>query len=178
MSCLCFSASPQVHARSQPTSWHPAGTNGVARTRTRATTPKVTYRLTMKECRCCCLIVSWASSWYLASAPGTTTSWVSIQSSCIYISITCYISVDKCALSATFCFLVLFFLLFFEWSVGYIDVSTAPVSVSLILVCRFASQLFRFRDVKLILHFNLKLAGHLDKMWRHLAKHLIPDILM
>lgn len=39
-----------------------------------------------------------------------------------------------------------------------------PVSVSLILVCRFASQLLRFRDVKLILHFNLKLAGHLGKM--------------
>lgn len=126
VSCLCFSASPQVHARSQPTSWHPAGTNGVARTRTRATTPKVTYRLTMKECRCCCLIVSWASSWYLASAPGTTTSWVSIQSSCIYISIACYISVAKSALSATFCFLVFWMISRIHWcfhcpSVCFID---------------------------------------------------------
>lgn len=78
MNCIpVFSASPPGHAHSQRTSWHPAAMSGVARTQTRATTLKATCRPTMKECRCCFLTVSWASSWCLVRSPGTITSWVS-----------------------------------------------------------------------------------------------------
>lgn len=72
-----LSASPLARARSQRTNWRPAATSGADRTRTRATTPKATCRPTMRECRCCCPIGSWASSWCLVRCPGTTTLWVS-----------------------------------------------------------------------------------------------------
>lgn len=75
---FCSSASRQDPAHSPPTSWRPAATSGVGRTRTRATTRKATCPPTMRECRCCCLIASWASLWCLGRVPGTITSWVSM----------------------------------------------------------------------------------------------------
>lgn len=74
---LCSSASRQDPAHSQLTNWHPVATSGVGRTQTRATTLKATCHPTMRECRCFCLIGSWASSWCLDRVPGTITSWVS-----------------------------------------------------------------------------------------------------
>lgn len=74
---LCFSASRQDPAHSQPTNLHPVATSGVGRIQTRETTPKATCPPTMRECRCFCLIGSWASSWCLDRVLGTITSWVS-----------------------------------------------------------------------------------------------------
>lgn len=76
---LLFPASPQARAPWQPTSWHPAATSGVAKTRTRATTRRATCRPTTRGCRCCSLTASWASSWCRGRCPGTTTSWVSFS---------------------------------------------------------------------------------------------------
>lgn len=81
---VSLSASPLAHAHSQRTSWRPAATSGADRTRTRATTPKATCRPTMRECRCCCPIGSWASSWCPVRCPGTTTLWVSSHNSFFY----------------------------------------------------------------------------------------------
>lgn len=64
--------------------------SGVGRTQTRATTLKATYHPTMKGCRCCSLIASWASSWCLARCPGTTTSWVSRHRFYIYYMNFCF----------------------------------------------------------------------------------------
>lgn len=74
---LWLSASRQDPVRSQPTNWPPVATSGVGRIQTRATTLKATCHPIMRECRCCCLIGSWASSWYLGRVHGTITSWVS-----------------------------------------------------------------------------------------------------
>ena len=59
------------------TSWRRAAMSGVDRTRTLATTPKVTCRHTTRRFRCCCRTVSLASSCHLLRAHGTITSWVS-----------------------------------------------------------------------------------------------------
>ena len=69
-------ASPQAPAPSQPTSWLPLAMSGGDRTRTQATTPRVTSPPTMSVCRCCSVIASWDSSWFLHNLAGTTTLWV------------------------------------------------------------------------------------------------------
>lgn len=53
--------------------------SGAVRTRTLATTPKVTCHLIMSVYRCCCQTDSWAFSWCQAKVPGTTTLWVRIR---------------------------------------------------------------------------------------------------
>lgn len=73
---LCFPVSLQGPAPLLPTSWPLAGTTGVARTRTQATTPRVISPRTMRGYRCYCLIDSLASSWCQHKPPGTTTLWV------------------------------------------------------------------------------------------------------
>lgn len=51
--------------------------SGVAKTQTRAITPRATSPPTMRESRCCCQTASLASLWSLPSPLGTTTLWVS-----------------------------------------------------------------------------------------------------
>ena len=50
--------------------------SGAARTQTRATTPRATYRRTTRGSRCYCQTASLASLWSLPSPHGTTTLWV------------------------------------------------------------------------------------------------------
>ena len=78
--CNFFPVSPQDHAPWQPTSWPLVVMSGDARTRTQATTPRVTSPRTTSVCRCCCRTGSLASSWCQTRGHGTTTSWVSCHS--------------------------------------------------------------------------------------------------
>ena len=68
--------SPQDPVLWRPTNWLLVDLTGVVKTRTRATIPKVTYRLTTSESRCCCLIDSWDSLWCQIKALGITILWV------------------------------------------------------------------------------------------------------
>ena len=74
---MVFPASPLAPARWLLTSWRQVVTSGDARTRTQATTPRVTSPPTTSVCRCCCRTGSLASSWCRTRGHGTTTSWVS-----------------------------------------------------------------------------------------------------
>lgn len=58
---------------------------GVEITKIPVTTLVVIFLLTTRRSRCCYLIVSWVSLWYLLKDPGTLTLWVStVQYSTVY----------------------------------------------------------------------------------------------
>ena len=89
--CVNCVVSLRARAHWLRTSWLQAAMSGVVRTKTPATTRRVTCRHTTRRCRCCCRTVSLASLCRLLRARGTITSWV-----CLYASFSLSYSVQIC----------------------------------------------------------------------------------